>query len=60
MSSTTDEVETMIDDCLARDSQLSEVEQNFIRDIHALVEQGQNLSIRQEQWLESIWNRVTG
>jgi hypothetical protein len=54
-----DDINQMIDDCEARDTKMSEWEQNFISDISKVLSDGKALTIRQEAKLEMIWERVT-
>lgn len=54
-----DEHEDMVNDCLARDSKLTEWEQDFIRSIHAWLESGSTLTDKQAERLDRIWERVT-
>lgn len=55
----TDEHEDMVNDCLARDSKLSEWEQDFIRSIHEQLEDGRTLTAKQAGVLDNIWDRIT-
>lgn len=55
-NSTDDEYYTMIDDCMKRESKLTEWEQEFIQNVH---EQDRKLSEKQRQIIENIWDRVT-
>lgn len=51
-----EEVQTMIDDCIKRQSKLTEWEFNFIHNIH---EQDRPLTKKQAETLENIWDRIT-
>lgn len=53
------EHEDIVNDCLARDSQLTEWEQGFIRSIHEQLESGRDLTEKQAARLDAIWERVT-
>ena len=53
------EHEDMVNDCLSRDSKLTEWEQDFIRSIHERIESGRELSEKQADRLDVIWERVT-
>jgi hypothetical protein len=50
---------TMIDDCKKRESQLSAEERSFIDSISRQLELNCDLSFRQVEKLESIWDKVT-
>ncbi len=54
-----DDIAQMIEDCEARDSKLSEWEQQFIDSIGAQLARTGGLSQKQRERLEEIWNRVT-
>lgn len=51
--------EDMVDDCLARDSRLTEWEQEFMRGLHERLESGCDLTEKQAARLDMIWDRVT-
>lgn len=53
------EHEDMVNDCLARDAKLTEWEQAFVRSLHERLEQGRDLTDRQAELLDGIWERVT-
>ncbi len=55
----TSEDEDMVDDCLARDSRLTEWEQEFIRSLHERLDEGRELTEKQAARLDVIWDRVT-
>jgi hypothetical protein len=60
MAADRDEHLTMIEDCEARESKLSDWERGFIDSIKKQMEQpGFQLSPKQEERLEEIWNKVT-
>lgn len=50
---------TLIDDCEARESRLTDWERNFIDSLRAHLNDGKALSIRQSDSLDDIWERVT-
>lgn len=54
-----DDIAQMIEDCEARDSKLSEWEQQFIDSIGRQLAEHGGLSQKQRDRLEEIWNRVT-
>lgn len=49
----------MVADCEARDTKMSDWEQQFISDIAKRLSQGQSLTVNQSAKLEMIWERVT-
>ena len=53
------DIAQMIEDCEARDSKLSEWEQQFIDSIGRQLAKNGSLSQKQRDRLEEIWNRVT-
>ncbi len=53
------EHEDMVNDCLARDSRLTEWEQDFMRNVHEQLEGGRTLTPKQAERLDAIWERVT-
>lgn len=53
-----EEIESLIDDCLSRDSRLTEWERSFIQSISDQISE-RALSIKQIDILEKIWERVT-
>ena len=55
--STADEIEQMLADCEARESRLTDWERGFIDSIRHSLERG--LTVKQDETLERIWNRVT-
>ena len=54
-----DDIAQMIEDCEARDSKLSEWEQQFIDSIGRQLAKTGSLSPKQRERLEQIWERVT-
>lgn len=53
------EIEQLIEDCENRSEKLSDREAEFIEDISKWLRRGQSLSVKQLEWLEKIWERVT-
>lgn len=51
-----DEIQGMLDDCMQRESELTQWEQSFIAE---LSDRGYPLTRRQEEILEQIWDKVT-
>ncbi len=54
-----DEIGQMIDDCETRESRLSEWEAEFIDSLRHQLANGRNLTERQVEKLESIWEKAT-
>ena len=54
-----DELKDMIEDCIDRESRLSEWESIFIESIEEHLQTRKELSEKQEIILEKIWNKVT-
>lgn len=54
-----DDIAQMIEDCEARDSKLSEWEQQFIDSIGRQLAEHGGLSQKQQERLTAIWERVT-
>lgn len=54
-----EEILQMIEDCEARQDQMSEWEQSFIDSISVQLGRGSSLSIKQTQTLTRIWDKVT-
>ena len=59
MTDIDDERLTLIQDCVHRESLLSEWEVNFIDSISNLLEGGGSLSPKQDGVLNKLWDRVT-
>jgi hypothetical protein len=57
--STPDEITSMIQDCIARESKLSDWEREFIQSIDEQLGRGRALTPKQDETLERIWTRVT-
>lgn len=53
------EQEQMIDDIEDRESRLNDWEREFISSIKSRLDDDMNLTTRQEEILERIWNKVT-
>lgn len=53
------DIEIMIQDCIRRQSKLSEWELNFIDSISHRYDETQNLSQRQQEILNNIWEKIT-
>jgi len=51
----TDEQQTLVDDCIARESRLTDWERGFVDSINA---QGRPLSEKQAATLDALWERV--
>ena len=49
----------MIDDCVTRESRLTEWEQGFIASLHSQIERDRRPSAKQIETLNSIWDRAT-
>jgi len=54
-----DEAPTLIEDCEARESQLSDWERTFLDSIKQQLASGRGLSVKQSERLDEIWQRVT-
>ena len=54
-----DDIAQMIEDCEARDTKLSEWEQQFIDSISRQLAKNGSLSQKQQEKLEAIWERIT-
>jgi hypothetical protein len=54
-----EDIMTMIEDCAKRKSKLSEQENNFIIHMQYCIKHDRGLSIKQMEWLEKIWDRIT-
>ncbi len=54
-----DEHETMIADCEARESRLSEWESEFIQSLRERIDAGRSLTDKQAETLDRVWTRVT-
>lgn len=50
---------TLIDDCEARESRLTEWDASFIDSIKAQLHRGRPLSAKQTETLDAIWERAT-
>ena len=54
-----EEHQTMIEDCEARESRLSDYERSFIDSIKRQLADGRTLSKKQAEVLDDVWNRAT-
>jgi len=54
-----DEWRQMVDDCMDRESKLSEWEFSFIDSLNILLDNDYSLSMKQIDVLERIWENVT-
>lgn len=54
-----DEHISMIDDCEARESRLTDWERDFLESIREQIEDGRVLTEKQSAKLDAIWERVT-
>lgn len=59
MSAWQAEYTTLLDDCEARESRLSDWERSFIDSIRQQIEGGRMLSAKQIDTLDTIWERAT-
>lgn len=51
--------ETLVNDLLARFAKLTEWEQGFVTDLQERLEDGRDLTARQRETLEKIWEERT-
>lgn len=56
---TGDDVPVMIEDCMNRESKLSEWEAEFIDSLDSQLREGNSLTQKQQEKLEQIWERIT-
>ncbi|KKL19927.1 hypothetical protein LCGC14_2460580 [marine sediment metagenome] len=54
-----DDIPIMIEDCLQRESKLSEWEAEFIDSIDSQLRGEGSLTQKQQEMLERIWDRIT-
>ena len=59
MSAPKEEYQQLIDDCTARESQLTEWEANFLESVDTQLDERGSLSPKQVDTLENIWEKVT-
>lgn len=59
MADWTDEYTTMLDDCEARESRLSDWERGFVDSLRKQLEGGRRPSQKQIDTLDSIWEKAT-
>lgn len=51
--------EQMVQDCIDRESQLTDWERKFIDDVERVLRNGGRLTPAQDEKLDEIWERVT-
>jgi len=56
---THDEHQLKVEDCIDRQSKLTDWERGFINSLEHQLEQGRTLSEKQADTLDAIWERVT-
>lgn len=49
----------LVEDCETRESKLSDWEREFIDSIRRQLEAGRSLTVKQDERLNAIWDRVT-
>ena len=54
-----DEHRTMIDDCIARESRLTDWERSFVDSLDHQLSNGRALSIKQAAALDEVWEMAT-
>ncbi len=54
-----DDISTMIEDCVNRESKLGEWEAGFIDSVDSQLREGNSLTQKQQGKLEQIWERIT-
>ena len=59
MADWTDEYLTMIEDCEARESKMTEWEQEFMDSLRKQIEKGRRPSVKQVEVLDRVWEKVT-
>lgn len=59
MSSDLSEASRMIEDCEKRESQLSDWERSYVDSLSRQVARGASLSPKQQDILDTLWDRVT-
>ena len=59
MPSWADEYFTMLDDCEARESRLTDWERGFVESLRSWIESDRRPSEKQIETLDSIWERAT-
>lgn len=57
--STPDEIVQMVQDCMERESRLSDWERGFLDSIEKQLAEGRSLTPKQDERLSSIWEKVT-
>lgn len=59
MAEWSDEYLTMLDDCEARESRLSDWERGFVDSLRGQIESGRRPSLKQIEKLDNIWEKAT-
>ena len=59
MSKQDDDIPTMIEDCMNRESKLSDWEAKFIDNIDSQLRGDNSLTSKQQEKLEQIWEKIT-
>jgi hypothetical protein len=54
-----DEYLTMLDDCEARESRLTDWERSFVDSLRSQIEAGRRPSVKQLDTLDNIWEKAT-
>lgn len=53
------EAMTLVDDCIERESRLSDWERSFVDSIADQLGRGRSLTVKQIETLEKVWERAT-
>lgn len=53
------EAMTLVDDCIERESRLSDWERSFVDSIADQLGRGRSLTVKQIETLEEVWERAT-
>ena len=59
MTDWTEEYLTLIEDCEARESKMTEWEQEFMDSLRKQIEKGRRPSVKQVEVLDRVWEKVT-
>ena len=59
MIDTTEEHQLMVQDCMKRESKLTDWERGFVDSIDNHLGSGKTLTVKQDETLTQIWERVT-
>lgn len=59
MSSWADEYLTMLTDCEARESRLTDWERSFVESLRSQIEAGRRPTARQVETLDNVWEKAT-